>query len=92
MNYWFGLKRTNWESLKGHQNSFCAFELGSCDRVLLVPFSVLARYLDGFWTSPDADGGISHWHVRLANADSSVVLLADRDRGHVDLTEFLLKG
>ena len=37
MNYWFGLKRTNQESLMGHQNSFCALELGSYDHVLLIP-------------------------------------------------------
>lgn len=89
-DFWFGLKRTTRESLQEHKNSFCAFGLGSPERVVLVPFAVLARYLDGMFTSPNQNGGVLHWHVRFVNTSGGVALLVDRDQRPVDVTEYLL--
>lgn len=91
-DFWFGLKRTTRESLQEHGHSFCAFGLGSPDKVVVLPFSELARYLDSLFTSPDKSGGILHWHVRFVNTDSGVALLVDRDRRPVDVTHYLLKN
>jgi hypothetical protein len=91
-DFWFGLKRTTRESLESHQNSFCAFGLGSPDRVVVIPFSVLAPQLEGLWTSPAKDGGVLHWHIRFANSNRGVVLLADRDKRQIDVTKYLLAG
>lgn len=91
-DFWFGLKRTTRESLQEHKNSFCAFGLGSPERVVLIPFSVLAPHLDGFFTSPDKEGGILHWHLRFANTDKGVALLVQRDKTELDVTEYLLKS
>lgn len=91
-DFWFGLKRTTYETLQEHKNSYCAFGLGSPERVVLIPFSVLAQHLDGFFTSPDSEGGVLHWHVRFANTNKGVALLMQRDKSELDVTEYLLKG
>jgi len=90
LDYWFGLKRTTRESLQVHKNSFCAFGLGSPERVVLMPLSVLAPHLDGMNTSPDKDRGIQHWHVRFVNTDRGVALLVAKDQKRVDVTGYLL--
>lgn len=91
-DFWFGLKRTTRESLQEHKNSFCAFGLGAPERVVLIPFSVLAPHLDGFFTSPNKEGGILHWHIRFANTDKGIALLLQRDKTELDVTEYLLKA
>ena len=90
-DFWFGLKRTTREALAAHQNAFCAFGLGSPERVVLLPFSLLAPHLEGMFTSPDTEGGIRHWHVRFANGADGVSLLVDRDRKRLDVTECLIQ-
>ena len=89
-DYWFGLKQSTRESLETHQNAFCAFGLGSPERVVLLPFSQLSPHLDGMFTSPKRDGGILHWHVRFADDAHGVSLLVERDRKRVDVTQNLL--
>jgi hypothetical protein len=77
--------------LEAHSNAFCAFGLGSPDRVLLLPFSLLAQHLEGMFTSPDKGGDILHWHVRFAKVGDGMALLVERDRKRLDVTEYLLK-
>ncbi|HVU90294.1 MAG TPA: hypothetical protein VHD36_23385 [Pirellulales bacterium] len=72
LDYWFGLKRSTKETLKKHGNAFCAFALGTPDKVAVMPFSELAKFLDGMFTSPDEDQGIRHWHVRFSNTQGGV--------------------
>ena len=91
-HFWFGLKRTTWESLKDHNNAYCAFGLGSPERVVLLPCAFLARHLDDFFTSPDSEGEVLHWHVRFVNTDRGVALLLQRDKSELDVTEYLLKS
>lgn len=90
-DFWFGLKRTSRESLQEHPKAFCAFGLGSPDRVIVLPMSFLAPHVDAFFTSPDKEGGIMHWHVRFVNTDTGVAMLVERDRKQVDVTPYLLK-
>ncbi|WP_145299535.1 hypothetical protein [Planctopirus ephydatiae] len=90
-DFWFGLKRTSRETLQKHKNAFCAFGLGSPDRVVVLPMSFLAPHVDSFFTSPDKEGGILHWHVRFVNTNTGVAMLVDRDRKQLDVTKYLLK-
>ena len=90
-DFWFGLKRTSRESLQEHKNAFCAFGLGTPDRVVVLPMSFFAPHVDSFFTSPDKEGGILHWHVRFVNTDTGVAMLVDRDRKQLDVTKYLLK-
>ena len=53
--------------------------------------SFLAPHVDSFFTSPDKEGGILHWHVRFVNTDAGVAMLVDRDRKQLDVTKYLLK-
>ena len=91
LDFWFGLKRTTRESLQDHENAFCAFGLGSPERVVLLPLSVLAPHLGGMFTSPNKDGAIQHWHIRFVNTDKGVALLVAKDQKQLDVTDFLLK-
>lgn len=90
-DFWFGLKRTSRESLQEHKNAFCAFGLGSPQRVVVVPMSFLDQYIDSFFSSPNKSGGIQHWHVRFVNTDTGVAMLVDRDRKRLDVTKYLVK-
>lgn len=90
-DFWFGLKRRSRQSLQEHRNAFCAFGLGSPDKVVVLPMSFLDSHVDGFFSSPDKAGGVLHWHVRFANTDTGVAMLVDRDRKQIDVTRFLLK-
>jgi hypothetical protein len=90
-DFWFGLKRTTREALEAHQNAYCAFGLGSPERVVLLPFSQLAPHLDSMFTSPDREGGILHWHIRFVNVGDRVSLLVERDRKRLDVTTYLVK-
>lgn len=88
--YWYGLKRTTREKLAVFPKSWCAFALGRPDDVVMLPYEFLANYLDGMFTSPDADGGILHWHVRLRRAGGRTNLLTQRDSVGVNVTEYHL--
>lgn len=90
-DFWFGMKRTSRESLQEHKNSFCAFGLGSPERVIVLPMSFLDPHVDGFFSSPDKAGGIQHWHVRFVDTEKGVALLVDRDKTELDVTKYLLK-
>jgi hypothetical protein len=89
-DFWFGLKRTSRESLQEHKNAFCAFGLGSPDRVVVLPMSLLGPHFDGFFSSPDKAGGIKHWHLRFVNTDNGVSMLIDRDKNRLEVTRYLL--
>ena len=91
VDYWFGLKRSSRTSLQEHKNAFTAFGLGSPDKVVVLPMSLLDSHVDGFFSSPDGAGGIQHWHVRFANTETGVAMLVDRDRKQLDVTDYLLK-
>jgi len=88
MNYWFGLKQTTQRPLKEHENSYCAFGLGSQDNILVIPYDFIAKYLDGFFTSPKPDGSVLHWHIRFVDSPTGVNMLVDRDRVPIDVTRY----
>lgn len=91
-DFWFGLKRTSRELLEEHCNAFCAFGLGTPDKVVMLPMPFLATYIDSFFTSPAPGGGILHWHVRFVDTENGVGMLIDRDRQQVDVTQYLVCG
>jgi hypothetical protein len=90
-HYWFGLKRTTMQSLEAHPNSYCAFGLGTAQRVVVLPFSLLAPHLDGCWTSPEPDGQVRHWHLRFEKTNGKISLCTNRDQDRLDLTKYLLR-
>jgi hypothetical protein len=91
MQFWFGLKRSTEERLAQNENSFCAFGLGTPDRVVLLPFSVLRNQLGGLFTSPEDDGSVRHWHIRFRKDEQRIILLTNRDREQMDVTSMLLR-
>lgn len=88
--FWFGLKRKTDELLAATPGALCAFGLGSPDLVVLLPHSVIQGHLPGFFTSPDRDGGVLHYHVRFLQTGTKVELLTNRDRDPIDVTDRLL--
>jgi len=89
-HYWFGLKRTTKAALEKHPKSYCAFGLGSPQRVLLVPYSKLSGLLDCMYTSPEANGQVRHWHVRFRRDGAKIEMLLTPHNEDVDVTGFLL--
>lgn len=88
--YWYGLKRTTKDKLSGFKTAWCAFGLGQPNQVVVLPYELLAQYLDGMFTSPDDSAGVLHWHVRLRRSGSRIDLLTQRDSVGVDVTRYLL--
>lgn len=91
-HYWFGLKRSVKESLEAHANAYCALGLGTADRVVLLPYSFLAGHFEEFYTSPDADGSIRHWHIQFREDNGRVELLLSPEQDNLDVSEYLLKA
>jgi hypothetical protein len=92
VDYWFGLKRSTKEALDDHPNGYCAFGLGSPDKVLLVPFSVVAENIDNLHMSPDQEGKIRHWHIRFREQDGRMELLFVSDQGTLDVSDYFLNA
>lgn len=88
--YWYGLKRTTQEKLSAYPKAWCAFGLGSPEHIVVLPYALLKNHLDGMFTSPDASGGILHWHVRLRSKGEAIELLTERDSVGVDVTQYKL--
>lgn len=84
--YWYGLKRTTRDKLSSFPKAWCAFGLGQPEQVVLLPYDLLARHLEGMFTSPDSAGEVLHWHIRLRTDGSKVELLTVRDSLGVDVT------
>lgn len=88
--FWFRLERTTKESLESHPNAFCAFGLGSPDRVLLMPFPSVAGLLDRMNVSPDGDGDVLHWHLVFNGSDDRVEMFAGRAGDRPDVSRYLV--
>lgn len=88
--FWFGLKSKTAELLDSAPTAYCAFGLGSPDLVALVPYSLIREYLPGYFTSPNPDGTVMHYHVRFLQKGSKVFLLTNRDRERLDISSKLL--
>jgi len=89
--FWFGLIRATKETLESHRDGFCAFGLGTSNKVLLFPYNRLAFYLDSLNTSDDEDGAVRHWHVLFRESAGRIEMVMPPDEQNVDVTEFLLK-
>ncbi|MBC7818071.1 MAG: DUF262 domain-containing protein [Planctomycetaceae bacterium] len=89
-HFWFGLKRATKEALDHHPNSYCAFGLGGSEKVVLVPYRLLAEQLPRLNTSSDGHGGIFHWHVRFLEKDQRIELVVSPDDDNVDVTSNIL--
>ncbi|GMU81685.1 MAG: hypothetical protein AMXMBFR47_15560 [Planctomycetota bacterium] len=89
--FWFGLKRKTAETLNEHVGAMSAFGLGSDKHVIVVPYELIAKKLPGFFTSPDEDGSVLHWHVRFVREGEKFYLLTNRDRERVDVTKYYLR-
>lgn len=90
-HFWYGLKRTTKERLAGHANAYCAYGLGTSNRVLLVPFQRIESMLSQCITSLNPDGSVLHWHLRFWLNETGVEIRLAED-GAVDMTEYLLES
>ena len=87
--FWFGLIRATKEALENHPKGYCAFGLGSADRILLFPFDRMAVHLDKLNTSIDGDE-IRHWHVCFREDENKVVLVLPPGEKAVDVSDLLI--
>lgn len=90
IHYWFGLKRVSREILENHPQSYCAFGLGTPDKVVLLPTAFLTKYIDTFFTSEDEDSQVIHWHIRFMNSKAGVALLVDGDKVEIEVSQYIL--
>ena len=89
-DYWFGLTRSTKESLEQHADARCAFTLANSQRVVLLPYGILAQNMNVLYTSPDKDGGVRHWHVRFQGKGNRLFLLLGPEKDDLDVTEYVL--
>jgi hypothetical protein len=86
-DYWFGLGRAAKESLEQHANAYCAFALGKSNRLVLLPYRLLANNLSLMYTSPDDDGSVRHWHIRFREKNDRLELLLAPETDNIDVTD-----
>lgn len=89
--FWFGLIRATKEALEAHSEGYCAFGLGSAQKVLVIPFKRLAEYLPAMNSSDDEDGVVRHWHVCFREKGGGVELVLPPGEANVDVSEFVLQ-
>ncbi len=89
--FWFGLIRTTKEALEAHRVGYCAFGLGSAQKVLVMPFDRLADYLPAMYSSNEDNGVVRHWHICFREIVNKIELIMPPNETNVDVTEFLLR-
>lgn len=89
-HFWFGLKQSTRRQLESADQAYCAFGLGSPDRVVLLALDDLAVQLPEMYTSNNADGDVIHWHIRFEVVGNTTLLLTNGSEGNIDVTDRLL--
>jgi hypothetical protein len=89
--FWFGLKRSAKERLEKATNAYCAFGLGSPETVVLIPYQVVAGYLNKMRTSPDEGDRIRHWHIEFREDADRILLLVSGEHDAVDVSSNVLR-
>jgi hypothetical protein len=90
--YWFGLVRSTKELLQANAHSLCAFGLGSAERIVLIPFEVVADHLTELSTSLDDSGEIRHWNITFREVNDRLELLLTSAQDNLDVSRYLLKS
>lgn len=88
--YWYGLMRATQEELEIHPNAFCAFGLGSAEKIILLPYRELAENIDDLYVSNDSNGNVRHWHIRFLENEGEISLLFLPHKGEMNVTEYLI--
>ena len=88
ITYWFAFHPHQQDHLQNVASGYVAYVCGSTETILLIPYTDLAKWLDGLWTTER--NGKPYWHIRLNQIEGR--LLLDRRKGleRLDVTEYLL--
>ncbi|MEE4237762.1 MAG: hypothetical protein V2I51_13675 [Anderseniella sp.] len=89
-NYWFAFHPHQREVLESAQNAFVAFGCGTSKRLLLIPFSEFASWLDGMWITQKDDR--MYWHVVIYRTEDKYSLHRKKGQKNVDVTQYLIQG
>jgi hypothetical protein len=88
LSYWFAFHPHQREFLDSARDAYVAFGCGSKDRVLLVPFSDFAPWLEGMNVTQRDER--FYWHVSIFQEDDAFVLHRKRGESRIDMTHYLL--
>ncbi|WP_417391991.1 DUF262 domain-containing protein [Gimesia sp.] len=88
--YWYGLMHATKKELEIHPNAYCAFGLGSEDKIVLIPYHELAENINDLYVSTDDDDNIRHWHIRFLENEGDINLLFLPHKGEMNVTENLI--
>jgi hypothetical protein len=89
-SYWFAFHPHQAEYLAGSQHSYAAFGCGSEERLLLIPYTDFASWLDGMNETANEDR--SYKHVSISCTDDRFELIRRQGWARIDLTHYLVTG
>lgn len=87
--YWHVFKPRHEQFLNTAATAYVALGCGSPERVLLIPFSELAPWLEGLDTTVTASG--PYWHLRIYYQNGHLRLVRKRGYEAIDLDRYLLR-
>ena len=85
--FWFALHPHQCEALEEFEESYALLGCGTSSRLFLIPYRVLATYLDGMWTTVRDER--KYWHVKLEGFEGKYTLLLKKGVENPDITEYM---
>jgi hypothetical protein len=86
--YWFAFRPHQKQQLEEADSGYAAFGCGSANRIVLLPITVFAEWLDGM--NQTVKGDRSYWHVQMNESDGHLGLLRKKGQPRVDLAPYTL--
>lgn len=87
-SYWFAFHPYYKDFLEKSPHSFLVLGCGSGKHILAIPYAQVLTWLDDIWTTELEDR--MYWHIRLQFDRNQFYLNRKKDRGRLNVTEFLL--
>ncbi len=87
-SYWFAFHPYYKDFLEKSPNSYLVLGCGSGKHILAIPYTEVLTWLDDIWTTELEDR--MYWHIRLQLDRNQFYLNRKKDRGRLNVTQFLL--
>jgi len=88
VSYWYGFDPSHKDFLLEKKDSFVALGCGSADKVLLMPAKFFIPLLDNMNKTESLKH--SHWHVKINEKKSHLLLEQPLGKESIDLTEYVI--
>lgn len=89
LDYWFGLRVNQKNTLANTESAFLALGCGSKNKIILIPYGELSEWIGNMSTTGE-EGNVKHWHIVVEERMGSYSLRLRAGVQDVDLTSYIL--